>query len=372
MKKVILTILVLLFISALLSCQSSSLIKESADIRDNAVNHAIWAMSAHNMQPWQVVLDKKNPLALDLYIDSSRLLPATDPYSRQIIISFGNFIAVLEDYANSKGYSCEYNLFPEESLLESSNGENYTSSVARIVFSENEELKEIFRIDSLSGATVKRHFDPVIFNQAEKNELTDLSEFDDIRIFILQEEDVISELKTILIDSFSIEMKLESTLMESFDLTRRSEKERREKAWGLSYLGAFPASTVGLVEFFDRTFPMKPEKWGEIGIKNYISEIETINSYLFINSKNNSRESQIHTGIALQRIWMELLKRGYAFLPASQPLQEYPEMNELYTDVHEKYALNGETIQMIGGIGKTDRKYKSGFRISAEKIIQNN
>jgi hypothetical protein len=43
--------------------------------------------------------------------------------------------------------------------------------------------------------------------------------------------------------------------------------------------------------------------------------------------------------------------QGIGFQPLSQALQEYPEMNELYTLVHQKFAPEGGTVQMLSRLG---------------------
>ena len=53
--------------------------------RRRALAYAITAPNPHNRQPWLV--DLREPDAITLYCDSTRLLPETDPFGRQIIES---------------------------------------------------------------------------------------------------------------------------------------------------------------------------------------------------------------------------------------------------------------------------------------------
>ena len=55
------------------------------DIRRWALSHALLAPHAHNLQSWLVDLD--TPDTIVLRMDLRRLLPETDPWSRQLVIS---------------------------------------------------------------------------------------------------------------------------------------------------------------------------------------------------------------------------------------------------------------------------------------------
>jgi hypothetical protein len=83
------------------------------DVRIDLVEYGIYAQNAHNMQPWKVFLSKSDDTLMTLYIEEKRLLPATDPYSRQFTISAGNFIYMMEERALELGYKLDIVLFPE-------------------------------------------------------------------------------------------------------------------------------------------------------------------------------------------------------------------------------------------------------------------
>ena len=84
---------------------------DSLDIRRWVLSHALLAPHAHNLQSWLVDLD--TPDTIVLRMDMSRLLPETDPLSRQLVISQGTFIEVLDLAARQRGYRTEVLMFPE-------------------------------------------------------------------------------------------------------------------------------------------------------------------------------------------------------------------------------------------------------------------
>lgn len=62
------------------------------DLRRWIVAHAILAPHSHNLQSWLV--DLRTPDEIALRCDRGRLLPVTDPFARQIMMSHGTFLEV--------------------------------------------------------------------------------------------------------------------------------------------------------------------------------------------------------------------------------------------------------------------------------------
>ena len=63
------------------------------DLRRWILGHAILAPHSHNLQSWLV--DLRTPGEILLRCDLERLLPETDPFSRQIMMSHGTFLELL-------------------------------------------------------------------------------------------------------------------------------------------------------------------------------------------------------------------------------------------------------------------------------------
>jgi hypothetical protein len=74
-----------------------------SDVRRWILAHAILAPHSHNLQSWLV--DLRQPGEIALYCDRTRLLPETDPFSRQIMMSQGTFLEVLDLAARQQGLS---------------------------------------------------------------------------------------------------------------------------------------------------------------------------------------------------------------------------------------------------------------------------
>jgi hypothetical protein len=355
----------------------SNLPRESAasggsrnDIRLTLVDQARWSMSAHNMQSWEVGLDEADPLAFRVYLAGQRLLPATDPYSRQVVMSIGGFLALVQDSAAARGYRAELSLFPEGDLPGADGGAGYGAPVAAVKLVGRVVAVDPGYLDALSSATVKANLEPLTLGPADAAAFGALNDAPGIRMVFMQDQADLGRLKPVLKQAFRLEMTHEPTLLESYDLTRRNVRQIRAKPWGLSYGSGFPQRSLGSIELFETLFPMKKEKWGPTGADNFDKQIGPAGTFLLIATRGNGRHDQIQAGMLFQRVWLKAIHDGYAILPASQPLQEYPAMAELYRKVHEQLAESGETIQMIAALGVPDDGYRRGFRIRTEDLLR--
>ena len=81
------------------------------EVRRRAVAYAITAPNPHNLQPW--LADLATPGQITLRLDPQRLLPATDPFGRQILMGAGCFLELLSQAAAAQGQQAEVALFPQ-------------------------------------------------------------------------------------------------------------------------------------------------------------------------------------------------------------------------------------------------------------------
>src|ERR1043165_6932429 len=86
------------------------------DVRMRALSYAVLAPNAHNTQPWSLALAGNDEIVL--YVDRTRLLPATDPPFRQAHVSQGTFLELLVIALAEFGHGAEVTLFPEGEYAE--------------------------------------------------------------------------------------------------------------------------------------------------------------------------------------------------------------------------------------------------------------
>ena len=104
---------------------------EETDPRRRALAWALLAPNPHNLQAWAV--DLSRPDTIVLHVDGCRLLPQTDPFSRQIMIGHGCFLEILALAAAAEGYRADVTLFPDGAWA-------LDRPVARIVFTRQPGL----------------------------------------------------------------------------------------------------------------------------------------------------------------------------------------------------------------------------------------
>jgi hypothetical protein len=87
--------------------------KQFSDARLQVIAHGLLAANAHNMQAWKIVLDDSDKNGFWLYINTDRLTPQVDPYSRQITVSQGTFLEYVTVASEKLGYQADIALFPK-------------------------------------------------------------------------------------------------------------------------------------------------------------------------------------------------------------------------------------------------------------------
>ena len=81
------------------------------DPRRWALAHAILAPNPHNRQPWLASLRGSDEIVF--HVDTTRLLPATDPPNRQITLGCGAFLELFDLAAREIGRRADITLWPE-------------------------------------------------------------------------------------------------------------------------------------------------------------------------------------------------------------------------------------------------------------------
>ena len=87
--------------------------KQFSDARLQMIAHGLLAANSHNMQAWKIVLDDSDKNGFWLYIDTDKLTPQVDRYSRQITISQGTFLEYVTVASEKLGYQADITLFPK-------------------------------------------------------------------------------------------------------------------------------------------------------------------------------------------------------------------------------------------------------------------
>lgn len=301
------------------------------EIRHIALSYALLAANPHNRQPWIVELFGDN--GLHLWKDETLLLHQTDPYERQINIGLGCFLEQMSLASSAHGYTASLDLFP--------NGEK--GPVATAVFSKNAVRDPLFDFILQRRSCKKPYEDrPVSSDVADK-----LASY----AHVSTDVDHVAAVKKIAWDAHLVEMMTPRALKESVDVMRLGVKEVDANPDGIDLSGG-ALELMAATGILTREASMDTQSAGfKKGIEMYHTLHDATPAYVYLVSSGNTLKDQIAIGRQWARLNLKTTELGLSVHPVSQALQEYPEMSELYRDIHDLLAKPGETVQMLGRLG---------------------
>ena len=332
---------------------------QDADLRRWAVAHAILAPNSHNRQPWLV--DLREPDTILLHVDRERLLPMTDPWYRQIMVSQGTFLEALVLALAERGQQARVDLFPQGEF-----GPRAVDGrpVARVTWLPPETGAGK---DALFAFLLRRHTAKVDYDtdrpvrahtlQALQTGLIDPG----VRFGATIDAAQIDALRTLCWESARVELLTPRTVMESIRLTRVGPDEIARHRDGISVNNWLPriADAVGA---FDRS---NPPAEGSTAYKQMMGRFEghsrTAMGFVWLSTPTErhaaagtSRSAEVQAGRAYMRLQLRATALGLQMHPMSQAPQEFPEMRPWYDRLHQLLLgkpAQQETVQMFCRIG---------------------
>jgi hypothetical protein len=337
------------------------------------IANAMLAPNPHNMQSWRFTIDPGNRQNIYLFLETERLLPATDPFNRQIMLGHGSLLEYMMIAAAHHGYKAQVTLFPDGEIVnEDTNEIIETKPVARITIVPDSTLSSPGEYNLL----FKRHtnrtpFFKNSFDTSDTDILLKVDQYEGQRLIILDQGDELERLKELVTRGVKIESTTEYTMNESNDVFRYNEKDKTEFPWGLTLAsGKNSAEELYKIQKLATKFPLSWKGMGKVWFKNDSENIESAPALAMIISTGNTRQIQIESGRLYARLCLKGEELGYSLHPLSQTLQEYPEMADLYKTVHSEHAMEGETIQLIFRIGKADAVSHASPRLDLTDIVE--
>ncbi|PSL19059.1 Acg family FMN-binding oxidoreductase [Shimia abyssi] len=316
------------------------------EIRRQALSFALLAPNPHNRQPW--VVDLSEPDTVVLYADPDRLLPATDPFSRQIVIGLGCFLEVMRMAAAEQGYSVSMDPFPEGETAAAL--DNRPVARARFVPAPSAAPDPLFA-HVLRRRSLKEPFDTA--NAIPDDTLPVLKS--SIRAGTrfggsIAPEDI-ATLRELSRDALRIEIETPHTYKESVDLFRIGHREVDANPDGIDFSGPMFES-LRMAGLFTRDAVLDTSSVAyRSGLDAVFANTDTAMGHVWLTSKGNSRTDQLAAGADWVRLNLAATGLGLGIQPLSQALQEYPEMKSHYDAIHTRLAPNGGTVQMFARIG---------------------
>ena len=342
------------------------------DPRIKLAAHGLLAANGHNMQPWKIKLDSDKNVFY-LYADSERLTKEVDPYARQTMVTQGTFLEYVRVAGEKLGYKTDINLFPDGEYDEQNLEESMkTKPVAKITLTKTEPQSNslydyMFLPDTNRGAYKNQELTP-----EEMRQLLAINTDSDMALEIFQDETNKNNLGQYAIEGAIIESGIHRINEEFAKIFRANEYQKNKYRYGFSVEGQ---GTIGIMKHVMQglitLFPsMNNEKASaNLYVKSTQTAVDNTPAYAMIITKDNSRTQQVKSGMLYSRLVLTAHSLGLVMQPPSQVLEEYPEMNEQYTKIHESYAPNGGTIQMFFRIGQPTQEFPNSMRRDVMDLI---
>ncbi len=302
------------------------------DVRLWLLGHAILAPHSHNLQSWLV--DLRQPGEITLYCDLTRLLPETDPMARQIMISQGTFLELLDLAARQRGLRADIELFPEGDFGAGAPDKRPT---ARVRLTPDASV----RPDPLFGQILARRTNREAY-QAREPALAALQAIaasvapHPIRTGFVgaSQPAQMQQHRAIAAEAWRIELVTPRTILESFKVLRVGPREIAQHRDGLS-VNKPMVRAMAAVGLFDRSKAPGPDDMATTGqIREFNEKIATTPAFFWMVTEGNDRKTQVNAGRAYARAQLAATGQGLAMQPLSQALQEYPEQAQTYADIH--------------------------------------
>ena len=326
--------------------------------RQWALAHAILAPSSHNRQPWLV--DLATPDALTLYVDRERLLPETDPWFRQIMVSQGCFLELLVIALKQRGLAPTVELFPQGEFA------------ARTL-----DARPVARVHCVPGApaptpdplfaqVLQRHTAKVAHDTTRVPQAQALALLDTmlpagapptLKLGSTAEPTQVAQLRALALAAARVEVGTPRTVLESHRLTRVGPDEIAQHRDGITLNGLMPRVAVAL-GLFDRSQAAPPGSSGfDTIMKTYEAQAGTAMAFNWITSwapAGASRSAEVWAGRTFVRQQLAAQALGLQVHPLSQAPQEFAEMKPHHDALHRQ--LNGGTasggvVQMFCRVG---------------------
>lgn len=330
-----------------------------------ALSYAILAPNPHNRQPW--IADLREVGQVTLRVDTSRMLPHTDPFNRQITIGLGCFLELLAMAAAEQGYRAEIDLFPDGT--DSRRLTEARIAVVRLVSDASIRSDPLFA-EVLRRRSNKRPFDTRReVPEAALAAITAAARHQG-RVAASRSQDSVERLRRITSEALRIEIETPHTYRESIDLFRIGKREVEADPDGIAFSGVL-FETLALAGQLDRQRLMDTTSSAfRQGLETVLAATESAMAHTWLVTPGNSREEQIEAGRDWVRMNLAATAAGIGFHPLSQPLQEYPEMSAHYREVHGLLAPDGGTVQMLCRLGYGPRAAPSPRWPLERKVLQ--
>lgn len=309
-----------------------------------ALSWAVLAPNPHNRQPW--IVDLISETEAVLYCDMDRRLPETDPFDRQITIGLGCFLEIFRQAAAEDGFAAEVEVSPE--------GEPQPRldqrPVARMSLTPGGEADPLFAFIP-DRRTNRNPYDTERDVPEAALAAMQTAAGDRLSTGFVASGARRDALRSLCQEASRVEQITPATWQESLDVMRIGRRQIEAHPDGIAITGAMmEALQIAGIMTTETMADPDHRAFGE-SLSMQAGWSQTAMAFFWIRTSSNTRAEQIDAGAAYLRAALSATRDGLAMQPMSQSLQEYPEMAELYREVHQRLAPEGGTLQMLARLG---------------------
>ena len=305
---------------------------KTSDVRRWVLSYAILAPHSHNLQSWRV--DLRRPDEITLYCDLNRLLPQTDPQSRQIMMSQGTFLELLDLAARRRGLRADIELFPQGEFAADKPDARPTAHI-RLTPDAAIQPDPLFE-QILLRRTNREAYAPREPAAAALRAIGDSVPADVRTGFVgAAQPEALQRHRAIAMEAWRIELVTPRTILESYQVLRVGPREIAQHRDGLA-INTPAVRALAALGLFDRSKAPGPQDMATTGqIKDFNAKITATPAFFWMVTEGNGRRTQVNAGRAYVRAQLAATAHGLSMQPVSQALQEYPEQAQPYAAIHE-------------------------------------
>lgn len=345
------------------------------DPRVQVAAQALLAPNGHNMQPWKIKLDSQNKDVFYLFGDPERLTPEIDPPARQFTVTQGTFLGYARVAAGKMGYKTDIVFFPNGEYDEQGQKESILNKpVAKITLQKNVVEENPLYDAMFMPDTNRSPYKPDSLNsQQTENLLAQNHDDNDLGVKIYQEPEKTAAIKKLALQAMDIETNVHRINALNSTLVRVNEYQKNQFRYGFALDSQGTSGPMlHVMQSLLTIAPMlnSEQSSRDLVMKNTRAALDATPAYLIIATKDNSRTSQVKSGMLYSRILLTARTMGFVMQPLSQCLEEYPEMKDVYQQAYAALADKGETLQMLTRIGKPTREDPRTMRRDVLEIIE--
>lgn len=335
------------------------------DPRLRALSWALLAPNPHNLQGW--IADVREPGMIHLSVDMRRLLPASDPPNRQVLIGCGAFLELLCQAAAQIGQRADVTLLPDGDYAASGVDARPFASV-RLTADQNAQADPLFAAAPLRR-TNRAPYSERVPDARVLAQLASAAQRPGITLHGTNEADKVQRLRELAIAGYRVEFTNAATWAENADLWRVGASAVAADPSGIAVTGTVPwlARQLGLLD------PETRRKSDGVAARSAISRsvdgAANTHAWIWLASADNTRRTQIEAGRAYMRTDLVATQLGLALHPNSQVLQEFDAMATLYEQFHVEVGVaQPARVQMFVRLGYAERPDPAPRRHLAELI----